>query len=87
MLLQWTNTKVTFRSLTSDGVIIIIIILFPSFQINPGSENDFGSYNCTASNELGTESKEFLLIQAGQRLCLLHCPLRMPLNVCLVSQM
>uniref|UniRef100_H3DFI6 Neural cell adhesion molecule 1b n=1 Tax=Tetraodon nigroviridis TaxID=99883 RepID=H3DFI6_TETNG len=33
-------------------------------QINPGSENDFGSYNCTASNELGTESKEFLLIQA-----------------------
>ncbi|XP_028319982.1 neural cell adhesion molecule 1b isoform X4 [Gouania willdenowi] len=33
-------------------------------QINPESENDFGSYNCTASNEMGTESKEFLLIQA-----------------------
>ncbi|KAM8902448.1 neural cell adhesion molecule 1b isoform 3-T3 [Spinachia spinachia] len=33
-------------------------------QINPESENDFGSYNCTASNEIGTESKEFLLIQA-----------------------
>uniref|UniRef100_A0A8C2X2I4 Neural cell adhesion molecule 1b n=1 Tax=Cyclopterus lumpus TaxID=8103 RepID=A0A8C2X2I4_CYCLU len=33
-------------------------------QITPKSENDFGSYNCTASNEIGTESKEFLLIQA-----------------------
>lgn len=34
-------------------------------QVNPDSQNDFGSYNCTASNEIGTESKEFLLIQAG----------------------
>ncbi|XP_061829145.1 neural cell adhesion molecule 1b isoform X2 [Nerophis lumbriciformis] len=33
-------------------------------QVTPLSENDFGSYNCTASNEMGTESKEFLLIQA-----------------------
>ncbi|XP_072248371.1 neural cell adhesion molecule 1b isoform X8 [Leuresthes tenuis] len=33
-------------------------------QITPESENDFGSYNCTGSNEMGTESKEFLLIQA-----------------------
>ncbi|XP_017283823.1 neural cell adhesion molecule 1b isoform X4 [Kryptolebias marmoratus] len=33
-------------------------------QITPESENDFGSYNCTASNNMGTESKEFLLIQA-----------------------
>ncbi|KAM9359015.1 neural cell adhesion molecule 1b [Symphorus nematophorus] len=33
-------------------------------QITPESENDFGSYNCTASNEMGTESKEFILIQA-----------------------
>uniref|UniRef100_A0A3Q2VWN0 Neural cell adhesion molecule 1b n=1 Tax=Haplochromis burtoni TaxID=8153 RepID=A0A3Q2VWN0_HAPBU len=33
-------------------------------QVRTPSENDFGSYNCTASNEMGTESKEFLLIQA-----------------------
>uniref|UniRef100_UPI0037E71F53 neural cell adhesion molecule 1-like n=1 Tax=Semicossyphus pulcher TaxID=241346 RepID=UPI0037E71F53 len=33
-------------------------------EIAPDSESDFGSYNCTASNAMGTESKEFLLIQA-----------------------
>ncbi|KAM9729268.1 neural cell adhesion molecule 1a isoform 3-T3 [Menidia menidia] len=33
-------------------------------EITPESQNDFGSYNCTASNEMGSESKEFLLIQA-----------------------
>ncbi|KAF7641852.1 hypothetical protein LDENG_00270190 [Lucifuga dentata] len=33
-------------------------------EITPESQNDFGSYNCTASNMIGTESKEFLLIQA-----------------------
>ncbi|XP_029303325.1 neural cell adhesion molecule 1a isoform X16 [Cottoperca gobio] len=33
-------------------------------EINPDSQNDFGSYNCTATNVLGSESKEFLLIQA-----------------------
>ena len=43
-----------------------IFAFFLPLQITPESENDFGSYNCTASNEMGTESKEFLLIQAGQ---------------------
>ncbi|XP_018544801.1 neural cell adhesion molecule 1a isoform X6 [Lates calcarifer] len=33
-------------------------------EITPESQNDFGSYNCTATNVMGTESKEFLLIQA-----------------------
>ncbi|XP_071783034.2 neural cell adhesion molecule 1a [Centroberyx gerrardi] len=33
-------------------------------EITPDSQNDFGSYNCTATNVIGTESKEFLLIQA-----------------------
>ncbi|CAM9106792.1 unnamed protein product, partial [Lampetra planeri] len=47
-----TNMRV-FRSLSASYL-----------QITPQSENDFGSYNCTASNEMGTESKEFLLIQA-----------------------
>ncbi|KAJ8391240.1 hypothetical protein AAFF_G00095070 [Aldrovandia affinis] len=33
-------------------------------EITPESQNDFGSYNCSATNAMGTESKEFLLIQA-----------------------
>ncbi|XP_032389066.1 neural cell adhesion molecule 1 isoform X22 [Etheostoma spectabile] len=33
-------------------------------EIKPESQNDFGSYNCTATNVMGTDSKEFLLIQA-----------------------
>uniref|UniRef100_A0A3P9A468 Neural cell adhesion molecule 1 n=1 Tax=Esox lucius TaxID=8010 RepID=A0A3P9A468_ESOLU len=33
-------------------------------EVSPDSQNDFGSYNCTASNVIGVESKEFLLIQA-----------------------
>ncbi|XP_029556031.1 neural cell adhesion molecule 1 isoform X15 [Salmo trutta] len=33
-------------------------------EVTPDSQNDFGSYNCTATNLIGTESKEFLLIQA-----------------------
>ncbi|KAM4620554.1 neural cell adhesion molecule 1a [Polymixia lowei] len=32
-------------------------------EITPDSP-DFGSYNCTATNTIGTESKEFILIQA-----------------------
>uniref|UniRef100_A0A8C5ARD4 Neural cell adhesion molecule 1a n=1 Tax=Gadus morhua TaxID=8049 RepID=A0A8C5ARD4_GADMO len=33
-------------------------------EITPESQNDFGSYNCTATNVIGSESKEFLMIQA-----------------------
>ncbi|XP_057215857.1 neural cell adhesion molecule 1a isoform X10 [Triplophysa rosa] len=33
-------------------------------EVTPESQNDFGSYNCTAINVIGTESKEFILIQA-----------------------
>ncbi|XP_051963137.1 neural cell adhesion molecule 1b isoform X3 [Xyrauchen texanus] len=33
-------------------------------EVNPVSQSDFGNYNCTASNEIGTESKEFILIPA-----------------------
>lgn len=33
-------------------------------EVTPDSQNDFGSYNCTATNVMGSESREFLLIQA-----------------------
>lgn len=47
-----------------------LFLVFSVRQVTPDSQNDFGSYNCTATNEMGTESKEFLLIQAG--LCALQ---------------
>ncbi|XP_061596342.1 neural cell adhesion molecule 1a isoform X10 [Cololabis saira] len=37
---------------------------FSYLEITPESQSDFGSYNCTAANMMGSESKEFLLIQA-----------------------
>lgn len=46
-------------------LILFIIIIIISSQVNPNSQSDFGSYNCTATNVMGTESKEFLLISAG----------------------
>ncbi|XP_077089270.1 neural cell adhesion molecule 1a isoform X10 [Siphateles boraxobius] len=33
-------------------------------EVTPVSQNDFGDYNCTATNVIGTESKDFILIQA-----------------------
>ncbi|XP_059370589.1 neural cell adhesion molecule 1b isoform X15 [Carassius carassius] len=33
-------------------------------EVNPESQSDFGNYNCSASNEIGTESKEFIVIPA-----------------------
>ncbi|CAL8353282.1 unnamed protein product [Lota lota] len=50
---------------TAAANIKIFQSLAASFlEVTPASENDYGSYNCSASNDLGTESKEFLLIQA-----------------------
>lgn len=63
---SWCLTH-KFVRLFSHASLHMFTALFSSpLQITPESENDFGSYNCTASNEMGTESKEFLLIQAGQ---------------------
>lgn len=41
-------------------------------QVNPESQSDFGNYNCTASNEIGTESREFIMIPAGLFLSIDH---------------
>lgn len=43
----------------------VLDFAFFSWQVTPESQSDFGSYNCTATNVIGTESKEFILIQAG----------------------
>nr|XP_014428131.1 neural cell adhesion molecule 1 isoform X1 [Pelodiscus sinensis] len=33
-------------------------------EVTPDSENDFGTYNCSAVNRIGQESSEFILVQA-----------------------
>ncbi|XP_078235729.1 neural cell adhesion molecule 1 isoform X11 [Pogona vitticeps] len=33
-------------------------------EVTPDSENDFGTYNCTAVNRIGQQSSEFILVQA-----------------------
>ncbi|XP_035240314.1 neural cell adhesion molecule 1b isoform X16 [Anguilla anguilla] len=55
------------QQLPSSNTTNVKIFSAPSvsyLEVTPDSQNDYGSYNCTASNALGTESKEFLLIQA-----------------------
>lgn len=35
-------------------------------KIAPTSDNDFGRYNCTATNRIGTRHQEYTLGQAGE---------------------
>ncbi|XP_047246596.1 neural cell adhesion molecule 1b isoform X8 [Girardinichthys multiradiatus] len=60
----WLRDGLQLPNSNTTNVKIFRTPLSSYLQITPESENDFGSYNCTASNEMGTESKEFLLIQA-----------------------
>ncbi|XP_068172869.1 neural cell adhesion molecule 1b isoform X3 [Antennarius striatus] len=62
--LVWLRDGLQLPNANTTNIKIYRSPLSSYLQINPKSENDFGSYNCTASNEMGTESKEFLLIQA-----------------------
>ncbi|XP_036005615.1 neural cell adhesion molecule 1b isoform X4 [Fundulus heteroclitus] len=60
----WLRDGIQLPNSNTTNIKIFRTPLSSYLQITPESENDFGSYNCTASNEMGTESKEFLLIQA-----------------------
>uniref|UniRef100_A0A3Q3QQD3 Neural cell adhesion molecule 1b n=1 Tax=Monopterus albus TaxID=43700 RepID=A0A3Q3QQD3_MONAL len=60
----WLRDELQLPNSNTTNIKIFRTPLISYLQITPESENDFGSYNCTASNEMGTESKEFLLIQA-----------------------
>ncbi|XP_053363174.1 neural cell adhesion molecule 1b isoform X1 [Clarias gariepinus] len=60
----WLRDGFQLPNANSTNVKIYTTPTASYLQVNPDSQNDFGSYNCTASNEIGTESKEFILIQA-----------------------
>uniref|UniRef100_A0A3Q2YI19 Neural cell adhesion molecule 1b n=1 Tax=Hippocampus comes TaxID=109280 RepID=A0A3Q2YI19_HIPCM len=62
--IDWLRDGLTLPNANTSNVKIFSSPLASYLQVTPVSENDFGSYNCTASNEMGTEAKEFVLIQA-----------------------
>ncbi|XP_058270204.1 neural cell adhesion molecule 1b isoform X2 [Hemibagrus wyckioides] len=62
--IMWLRDGLQLPNANSTNIKIYTTPTASYLQVNPDSQNDFGSYNCTASNEIGTESKEFILIQA-----------------------
>ncbi|XP_037123197.1 neural cell adhesion molecule 1b isoform X4 [Syngnathus acus] len=62
--IAWLRDGFTLPNANTSNVKIYRSPSASYLQVTPTSENDFGSYNCTASNEMGTEAKEFVLIQA-----------------------
>uniref|UniRef100_A0A8C9VR38 Neural cell adhesion molecule 1b n=1 Tax=Scleropages formosus TaxID=113540 RepID=A0A8C9VR38_SCLFO len=60
----WFRDGQPLPSSNASNVRIFTTTAASYLEVTPESQNDFGSYNCTAANIIGTESKEFLLIQA-----------------------
>uniref|UniRef100_A0A8B9GNC5 Neural cell adhesion molecule 1b n=1 Tax=Astyanax mexicanus TaxID=7994 RepID=A0A8B9GNC5_ASTMX len=60
----WLRDGFTLPNANTSNIKIYNTPSASFLEVNPDSQNDFGSYNCTASNVIGTESKEFILIQA-----------------------
>ncbi|XP_062377648.1 neural cell adhesion molecule 1b [Sardina pilchardus] len=62
--LYWLRDGIMMPSPNTTNIKIYNTPTATFLEVTPESQNDFGSYNCTASNEIGTESKEFILVQA-----------------------
>ncbi|KAM4727345.1 neural cell adhesion molecule 1a isoform 3-T3 [Anableps anableps] len=60
----WFRDGIELPSANSTNIKIFNTPTISLLEITPESQNDFGSYNCTATNVIGTESREFILIQA-----------------------
>uniref|UniRef100_S4RV72 Neural cell adhesion molecule 1b n=1 Tax=Petromyzon marinus TaxID=7757 RepID=S4RV72_PETMA len=56
------------QPIPSANLTNVIVHSFPGFsvlEITPESQSDFGSYNCVAVNNIASESKEFVLVEAA----------------------
>lgn len=62
--LVWFRDGLQLPSANTTNMKIYNTPTISYLEITPDSQNDFGSYNCTATNVMGSESKEFLLIPA-----------------------
>uniref|UniRef100_A0A8C4ND82 Uncharacterized protein n=1 Tax=Eptatretus burgeri TaxID=7764 RepID=A0A8C4ND82_EPTBU len=63
-LLGWSRDGLSLPSANLSSVIIHHNEGLTLLEITPESQADFGSYSCEASNVLGSENKELLLVQA-----------------------
>ncbi|XP_049322460.1 neural cell adhesion molecule 1a isoform X10 [Astyanax mexicanus] len=61
---QWFRDGQQLPGVNTTNIKIYNTPTVSYLEVTPESQGDFGSYNCTATNVIGTESKEFLLIQA-----------------------
>ncbi|KAF7697094.1 hypothetical protein HF521_005512 [Silurus meridionalis] len=61
---QWFRDGLQLPAVNTTNVKIYNTPSASHLEVTPESQTDFGSYNCTATNAIGSDSKEFLLISA-----------------------
>ncbi|XP_037324021.1 neural cell adhesion molecule 1a isoform X4 [Pungitius pungitius] len=60
----WSRDGLQLPSANTTNVKVYNTPTISYLEITPDSQYNFGTYNCTATNVMGSESKEFVLIQA-----------------------
>ncbi|XP_072441846.1 neural cell adhesion molecule 2-like isoform X2 [Chiloscyllium punctatum] len=63
--IHWKKEGVVLSDINKSDVSIYKKGTKILLEITPAVDSDFGSYNCTASNQIGTRSQEFTLVQAA----------------------
>ncbi|XP_067897362.1 neural cell adhesion molecule 2-like isoform X2 [Heterodontus francisci] len=63
--IHWRKEGVVLSDLNRSDVSIYKKGTKMLLEITPAVDSDFGRYNCTASNRIGTRSQEFTLVQAA----------------------
>ncbi|KAM9450346.1 neural cell adhesion molecule 1a isoform 3-T3 [Clarias gariepinus] len=61
---QWFRDGLQLPAVNTTNIKIYSTPTISYLEVTPESQSDFGSYNCTAINVIGSDSKEFLLILA-----------------------
>ncbi|XP_051535432.1 neural cell adhesion molecule 1b isoform X2 [Myxocyprinus asiaticus] len=62
--ITWLRDGIQLHNANTSNIKIYNTPSASYLEVSPESQSDFGNYNCTASNAIGTESKEFILIPA-----------------------
>ncbi|XP_067220432.1 neural cell adhesion molecule 1b isoform X6 [Chanodichthys erythropterus] len=62
--ITWLRDGLQLPNVNTSNIKIYNMPSASYLEVNPESQSDFGPYNCTASNEIGTEYREFIMIPA-----------------------